>query len=365
MTKKVVQSYTPKARGTITFDPDAYDADRGGASRASSPTRRAPRTTRSRGSRDPGGPGKTGTARGRRPGHDDIGSTSLFARTSPAGNPQYAVVAVVEQGGHGAEIAAPIVRQVIETLSNLSPPTPDPARHRRARRTDGHAHRPRRAGAAARRTRASSRTSTSRCSRCRSRSASLGLLMIYDASRHETAIGGLSRLLLRRASGRRGRDRARRDGRGRWRSTTARIRDAWPLVYLARAAAARGRRRARPQPRRRAGVVPGRAVPVPAVGDRQGRAGGRDRRLLPSASRRPRRVAASRSRSGSPGSSMAIVYAQHDLGTMLVIMVCAAAVLVIAGLKPRAHRRAAAARGVARRCGRGHGQGADATSSTG
>ena len=31
---------------------------------------------------------------------------------------------------------------------------------------------------------------------------------------------------------------------------------------------------------------------------------------------------------------MAIVYAQHDLGTMLVIMVCAAAVLVIAGLKP-------------------------------
>ena len=31
---------------------------------------------------------------------------------------------------------------------------------------------------------------------------------------------------------------------------------------------------------------------------------------------------------------MGIVYAQHDLGTMLVIMVCAAAVLVVAGLKP-------------------------------
>jgi rod shape determining protein RodA len=37
---------------------------------------------------------------------------------------------------------------------------------------------------------------------------------------------------------------------------------------------------------------------------------------------------------GLAGVVMAIVYAQHDLGTMLVIMVCAAAVLVIAGLKP-------------------------------
>jgi rod shape determining protein RodA len=34
------------------------------------------------------------------------------------------------------------------------------------------------------------------------------------------------------------------------------------------------------------------------------------------------------------GFVMAIVYAQHDLGTMLVIMVCATAVLVVAGLKP-------------------------------
>jgi rod shape determining protein RodA len=37
---------------------------------------------------------------------------------------------------------------------------------------------------------------------------------------------------------------------------------------------------------------------------------------------------------GLAGAVMAIVYAQHDLGTMLVIMVCAGAVLVIAGLKP-------------------------------
>jgi rod shape determining protein RodA len=37
---------------------------------------------------------------------------------------------------------------------------------------------------------------------------------------------------------------------------------------------------------------------------------------------------------GLAGLVMAIVYAQNDLGTMLVIMVCAAAMLVVAGLKP-------------------------------
>jgi rod shape determining protein RodA len=37
---------------------------------------------------------------------------------------------------------------------------------------------------------------------------------------------------------------------------------------------------------------------------------------------------------GLSGVVMAIVYAQNDLGTMLVIMVCVAAVLVVAGLKP-------------------------------
>jgi rod shape determining protein RodA len=37
---------------------------------------------------------------------------------------------------------------------------------------------------------------------------------------------------------------------------------------------------------------------------------------------------------GLAGAVMVIVYAQRDLGTMLVIMVCVAAVLVVAGLKP-------------------------------
>jgi penicillin-binding protein 2 len=60
--------------------------------------------------------GKTGTAQvvGK-------GPTSLFASYFPAENPQYAVVAVVEQGGHGAETAAPIVRQVIEAMNGITP----------------------------------------------------------------------------------------------------------------------------------------------------------------------------------------------------------------------------------------------------
>ncbi len=68
--------------------------------------------------------GKTGTAQ--RPGKQD---TSWFVGvTNPANDPalpQYAVVAMVEQGGFGASVAAPIVRRVIDFISNPSaPPAP-------------------------------------------------------------------------------------------------------------------------------------------------------------------------------------------------------------------------------------------------
>jgi penicillin-binding protein 2 len=69
--------------------------------------------------------GKTGTAQ---VGGDNPltkkGPTSLFTSFFPVDNPQYVVVAVVEEAGHGAAIAAPIVRQVIEALSGISPLTP-------------------------------------------------------------------------------------------------------------------------------------------------------------------------------------------------------------------------------------------------
>lgn len=58
--------------------------------------------------------GKTGTAE--RPPFQD---TSWFAAMVPAGDPQYVVIAMVEQGGHGSTSAAPIVRQIIEGLFGL------------------------------------------------------------------------------------------------------------------------------------------------------------------------------------------------------------------------------------------------------
>lgn len=58
--------------------------------------------------------GKTGTAQ--RPPFQD---TSWFATMVPANDPQYVIVAMVEQGGHGSTSAAPIVRKVIEGLYGI------------------------------------------------------------------------------------------------------------------------------------------------------------------------------------------------------------------------------------------------------
>jgi penicillin-binding protein 2 len=60
--------------------------------------------------------GKTGTAEvaGKQP-------HSWFAAFAPAQDPQFVVVAVVEEGGHGSQVAAPIVRRVLEGLLDLEP----------------------------------------------------------------------------------------------------------------------------------------------------------------------------------------------------------------------------------------------------
>ena len=60
--------------------------------------------------------GKTGTAEvaGKQP-------NSWFAAYAPAQDPQFVVLAVVEQGGHGSQVAAPIVRRVLEGLLDLEP----------------------------------------------------------------------------------------------------------------------------------------------------------------------------------------------------------------------------------------------------
>jgi penicillin-binding protein 2 len=58
--------------------------------------------------------GKTGTAQ--RPPFQD---TSWFAAMVPANDPQYVIIAMVEQGGHGSTSAALIVRQIIEGLFGI------------------------------------------------------------------------------------------------------------------------------------------------------------------------------------------------------------------------------------------------------
>lgn len=58
--------------------------------------------------------GKTGTAQ--------VGgkqNTSLFVGFSPIQNPRYVVAVVVEEGGYGAETAAPIARAIFEALNGL------------------------------------------------------------------------------------------------------------------------------------------------------------------------------------------------------------------------------------------------------
>jgi penicillin-binding protein 2 len=60
--------------------------------------------------------GKTGTSEvhGKQP-------HSWFAAFAPADDPEFVVVAVVEEGGHGSQVAAPIVRRVLEGLLDLEP----------------------------------------------------------------------------------------------------------------------------------------------------------------------------------------------------------------------------------------------------
>ncbi|MBI4744926.1 MAG: penicillin-binding protein 2 [Actinobacteria bacterium] len=58
--------------------------------------------------------GKTGTAQVK--GKDDF---AWFVGYAPANKPEYAVLVMVEQGGHGASVAAPAVRQIIGTIYNV------------------------------------------------------------------------------------------------------------------------------------------------------------------------------------------------------------------------------------------------------
>ena len=61
--------------------------------------------------------GKTGTAfRG-----EQFQDTSWFAAMVPASDPKYVVVAMVEQAGFGSDVAAPLVRRMIERMYGIEP----------------------------------------------------------------------------------------------------------------------------------------------------------------------------------------------------------------------------------------------------
>lgn len=62
--------------------------------------------------------GKTGTAQ---TGGDGTQSHAWFAAYAPRVNPEIAVVALVETSGEGSEVAAPIVRQVLEAYYGMTP----------------------------------------------------------------------------------------------------------------------------------------------------------------------------------------------------------------------------------------------------
>jgi penicillin-binding protein 2 len=60
--------------------------------------------------------GKTGTASQLGPNGQPLEPTSLFASFAPATNPQYAIVAIIDQAGYGASAAAPVVRNIYNYL---------------------------------------------------------------------------------------------------------------------------------------------------------------------------------------------------------------------------------------------------------
>jgi penicillin-binding protein 2 len=60
--------------------------------------------------------GKTGTAevQGKQP-------CAWFACYAPANDPRYVVVVMIEEGGHGGLVAAPVARRILERIFGLPP----------------------------------------------------------------------------------------------------------------------------------------------------------------------------------------------------------------------------------------------------
>ncbi len=104
----VINQIAPESQGEVALDPhDMAEIQRGLKLVVSDPQGTANKVFK-------GFPitvaGKTGTAQ-KKPGDD----YAWFMGYAPADKPQIVVVALVEQGGHGSSIAAPMVRSVMES----------------------------------------------------------------------------------------------------------------------------------------------------------------------------------------------------------------------------------------------------------
>ncbi|GAB4245164.1 MAG: penicillin-binding protein 2 [Thermoleophilia bacterium] len=109
----VIKRFEPEKRGHVQLNPEDLDAVRRGLRYVTT---------------EPGGTayaafkgfpvpvaGKTGTAE-KRPDDD----YAWFMGYAPADNPEIVVVALVEQGGHGSSVAAPVVRRVLESYFHIA-----------------------------------------------------------------------------------------------------------------------------------------------------------------------------------------------------------------------------------------------------
>jgi penicillin-binding protein 2 len=107
-----VEGHLPFSRKDLTYVRQALTGVVGPSGTASSAFRTFPQ------SRIPVA-AKTGTAE-----VSPFQPYSWFAAMAPADHPQYVVVSIVEQGGHGSQSAAPIVRRILDGLFGL--PLTDP-----------------------------------------------------------------------------------------------------------------------------------------------------------------------------------------------------------------------------------------------
>ncbi len=115
----VFRDLPPQPVGKTGLKPETRDVIMQGLIGATSSSNGTARNA-FRGFNDGAVAGKTGTAQHTDPKQQD---DSLFVGITPPDQPQFVVLSVVEEGGFGASVAAPIVRRVIEGLDG----NPNPA----------------------------------------------------------------------------------------------------------------------------------------------------------------------------------------------------------------------------------------------